>query len=294
MTAPGTRADRSGRADPPGRPGTRSDTGTDTRTDTGTGTDTGTVTDTTTGRRPVQPVATLLGVLGLGLCLVLSLDVVSAAVALVIELALAPLLRVPVRRLLLATSPVLLAVPLTGVSIALYGRASGREWFDLGFAHVTDGSLVLALATMLRVLAVGLPSVALFVRVDPTDLADGLAQVLRLPARFVLGALAAIRMMTLLGQDWRQLAMARRARGLGDGPRLRRAASMSFALLVVALRRATTLAVAMESRGFGAPGRRTWARPARLGGREWGMIAVLVGIGVVSIAVSVAAGTWRA
>lgn len=246
------------------------------------------------GIRGVQPVASLLGVLGLGVFLVLSLDVVSAAVALGLELALLPLLRIPPRTLLLRTSPVLLAVPLTALSIALYGRPSGREWFDLGFAHVTDGSLTLALATALRVLAIGLPGVVLFVRADPTDLADGLAQVLRLPARFVLGALAAVRMITLLGDDWRQLAMARRARGLADTGRVRRAASMAFALLVLALRRGTTLAVAMESRGFGAPGRRTWARPARFSGPEWGMVAVLVGIGVVATAVAVAAGTWRA
>ncbi|TDW73362.1 energy-coupling factor transport system ATP-binding protein [Curtobacterium sp. PhB25] len=247
-----------------------------------------------TDRAAVQPVASLVGVLALGVCLVLSLDVMSAAVALAVELALLPLLRLPVRTLLLRVSPVLVAVPLTAVSIALYGRPSGREWFDFGFAHVTDGSLTLALATALRVLAVGLPAVALFIRVDPTDLADGLAQVLRLPARFVLGALAAIRMMTLLVDDWRQLAMARRARGLADTGRLRRGASMAFALLVLALRRATTLAVAMESRGFGAPGRRTWARVARFAWPEWAMVAVLVGIGVASIAVAVAAGTWRA
>ncbi|WP_182064880.1 ATP-binding cassette domain-containing protein [Curtobacterium sp. ME12] len=242
----------------------------------------------------VQPVASLIGVLALGVCLVLSLDVVSAAVALALELALLPLLRLPVRTLLLRLAPVLVAVPLTAVSIALYGRPSGREWFDLGFAHVTDGSLTLALATALRVLAVGVPAIALFVRVDPTDLADGLAQVLRLPARFVLGALAAVRMMTLLVDDWRQLAMARRARGLADSGRLRRGATMAFALLVLALRRATTLAVAMESRGFGAPGRRTWARVARFAGPEWAMVAALVGIGVVSITVAVSVGTWRA
>ncbi|MCS6587330.1 ATP-binding cassette domain-containing protein [Curtobacterium flaccumfaciens] len=247
-----------------------------------------------TGIVGVQPVASLIGVLALGVCLVLSLDVVSAAVALALELALLPLLRLPVRTLLLRLAPVLLAVPLTAVSIALYGRPSGREWFDLGFAHVTDGSLTLALATALRVLAVGVPAIALFVRVDPTDLADGLAQVLRLPARFVLGALAAVRMMTLLVDDWRQLAMARRARGLADSGRLRRGATMAFALLVLALRRATTLAVAMESRGFGAPGRRTWARVARFAGPEWAMVAALVGIGAVSIAVAVSVGTWRA
>ncbi|WP_412147647.1 ATP-binding cassette domain-containing protein [Curtobacterium flaccumfaciens] len=287
------------------RPGPPDRTDTDDRTDAADGADVADGTDRTDpARRPlparatgipgVQPVASLVGVLALGVCLVLSLDVVSAAVALALELALLPLLRLPVRTLLLRLAPVLVAVPLTAVSIALYGRPSGREWFDLGFAHVTDGSLTLALATALRVLAVGVPAIALFVRVDPTDLADGLAQVLRLPARFVLGALAAVRMMTLLVDDWRQLAMARRARGLADSGRLRRGATMAFALLVLALRRATTLAVAMESRGFGAPGRRTWARVARFAGPEWAMVAVLVGIGVVSIAVAVSVGTWRA
>lgn len=273
MTAPGTAAHAPGRSAPPGR---------------GTG-----PVATPRGVRGVQPVASLLGVLALGVCLVLSLDVVSAAVALALELALVPLLRISPRMLLLRTSPVLVAVPLTALSIALYGKPSGREWFDFGFAHVTDGSLALALATALRVLAVGLPAVVLFIRVDPTDLADGLAQLLRLPARFVLGALAAIRMVTLLGDDWRQLGMARRARGVADTGRLRRGASMAFALLVLALRRATTLAVAMESRGFGAPGKRTWARTARFAGPEWAMVAVLVGIGAVSIVVAVCAGTWR-
>nr|WP_232536653.1 ATP-binding cassette domain-containing protein [Curtobacterium flaccumfaciens] len=287
------------------RPGPPDRTDTDDRTDAADGADVADGTDRTNPlRRPlparatgipgVQPVASLIGVLALGVCLVLSLDVVSAAVALALELALLPLLRLPVRTLLLRLASVLVAVPLTAVSIALYGRPSGREWFDLGFAHVTDGSLTLALATALRVLAVGVPAIALFVRVDPTDLADGLAQVLRLPARFVLGALAAVRMMTLLVDDWRQLAMARRARGLADSGRLRRGATMAFALLVLALRRATTLAVAMESRGFGAPGRRTWARVARFAGPEWAMVAVLVGIGVVSISVAVSVGTWRA
>ncbi|MGN8051402.1 energy-coupling factor transporter transmembrane component T family protein [Curtobacterium sp. 22159] len=273
MTAPTPAAGAPDRAAPPGRPDG---------------------TERARGIRGVQPVAPLLGVLALGVCLVTSLDVVTAAVALGIEVALLPLLRIPPRTLLLRTSPVLVAVPLTAISIALYGRPSGRHWFDLGPAHVTDGSLTLALATALRVLAVGLPAVVLFIRVDPTDLADGLAQLLRLPARFVLGALAAVRMMTLLGEDWRQLGMARRARGVADTGRLRRGATMAFALLVLALRRATTLAVAMESRGFGAPGRRTWARTARFAGPEWAMVGVLVGIGVVSISVAVCAGTWRA
>ncbi|MFZ7088219.1 ATP-binding cassette domain-containing protein [Curtobacterium sp. RRHDQ10] len=241
----------------------------------------------------VNPAASLVGVLVLAVCLVTSLDVVSATTALALELLLLPLVRVRLGTLLRRGAPLLVAGPLAGVGIALYGRADGRTLFDLGLVHVTDGSLGLALATVLRLIAIGLPTIALFARVDPTDLADGLAQVLRLPARFVLGALAAIRMTTLMREDWRVLGMARRARGTAGRGRFRRGASMAFALLVLALRRATTLAVAMESRGFGAPGRRTWARESRFGPREWAMLAALLGIGLAAIGAAVAAGTWH-
>jgi energy-coupling factor transport system permease protein len=245
------------------------------------------------GVRGVAPVASLLASIALGVCLVTSLDVVSAAVALALELLLLPLVRLPLRSLLLRAVPMLVAAPFAGISIALYGRGSGRTWFDLGFAHVTNGSLVLAIATVLRLLAIALPAVVLLAGVDPTDLADGLAQTLRLPARFVLGALAAVRMTSLLREDWRQLSMARRARGIADTGRIKRGASMAFALLVLALRRATTLAVAMESRGFGAPGRRTWARPARFAGPEWALVCVCAAIGLVAVAAAVLAGTWH-
>ena len=56
-------------------------------------------------------------------------------------------------------------------------------------------------------------------RTDPTDLADALAQVLRLPARFMLAALAATRLFGVMAAEWRSMSLARRARGLGDdGP----------------------------------------------------------------------------
>ena len=139
--------------------------------------------------------------------------------------------------------------------------------------RISEGSLTLALATFFRVLAIGLPAVVLFVTVDPTDLADGLAQLLRLPARFVLGALAGMRLLGLLTDDWRALALARRARGVADTGRVRRVLGMAFALLVLSIRRGSTLATAMEARGFGGTGPRTWARESRFGWREWVLLA---------------------
>src|SRR6185312_9202522 len=200
----------------------------------------------------INPVAKLGASALIALPLIFTLDVVSAAVALVLELLLLPFAGLGWREFWLRTWPVWLAAPLTALTIALYGEVSGTVYVDWFLVRVSDGSLELALATLLRVLAIALPSVVLFVTVDPTDLADGLAQVLHLPARFVLGALAGLRMVGLFLDDWRALELARRARGVADRGRVRRFLGMAFALLVLSLRRGSKLATAMEARGFGA------------------------------------------
>ena len=158
----------------------------------------------------MNPVAGLVAALLLAALLVPSIDPVSAGVALALELALLPLLRVPPRLFWRRTWPVWVAAPLAALTVALYGRASGTVYAEFLLVRISDGSLLLALATGLRVLAIGLPAVALFARIDPTEFADALGQRLRLPARFVLGALAGVRMLGLAQEDWRTVALARR------------------------------------------------------------------------------------
>ncbi len=245
------------------------------------------------GISTVNPVAKLGAALAIALPLVLTIDPVSAAVALALELPLLLMAGLGPRRFLRRTWPVLLAAPLGAVTIALYGAEGGTvyaEWFVI---RVSEGSLTLALATLLRILAIGLPAVVLFVTVDPTDLADGLAQIVRLPARFVLGALAGMRLMSLLAEDWRALALARRARGVAESGRIRRGVGMVFALFVLSIRRGSTLATAMEARGFGGAGARTWARESRLGGRDWALIGAGAAISATALAVAVLTGSWN-
>ncbi len=170
---------------------------------------------------------------------------------------------------------------------------SGQVYFEFLFARVSDGSIELAVATFLRVLAIGLPAVVLFMTVDPTDLADGLAQRVRLPARFVLGSLAGFRLVGLFIDDWRALGLARRARGVADRGRVRRLGGQAFALLVLAIRRGSALATAMEARGFGAEVERVWARESPWGWREWATLTTGLLMGVLAIAAAVVAGTWN-
>ncbi len=241
----------------------------------------------------VNPVAKLAAALLLSACLVLTVDWVSSAVALTLEIAVLPLAGLPARTFWLRTAAVWIAAPLTAVTIALYGQPSGRVYAEFLFARVSDGSIELAIATLLRVLAIGLPAVVLFVTIDPTDLADGLSQLLHLPSRFVLGALAALRLVGLFADDWRSLALARRARGVADSGRIRRLAGQAFALLVLSLRRGNKLATAMEARGFGSSAHRTWARQSRWRGRDWVMVVIGAAIGAVAVAASVSTGQWN-
>jgi energy-coupling factor transport system permease protein len=241
----------------------------------------------------INPVAKLGASALIAIPLVFTLDWVSAAVALLLECLLLPFAGLRWREFWVRTWPVWLAAPLTGLTIALYGQSSGTVYVEWFVVRISDGSLELAIATLLRVLAIALPSVVLFVTVDPTDLADGLGQILRLPARFVLGALAGLRMIGLFLDDWRALELARRARGVADRGRLRRFLGMAFALLVLSIRRGAKLATAMEARGFGAPGERTWARESHFGSREWALLAIGCGIAGIAVAASVMAGTWN-
>nr|WP_234661846.1 energy-coupling factor transporter transmembrane component T [Agromyces marinus] len=225
--------------------------------------------------------------------LIITVDWVSAAIAAGIQLVLFAIAGVTPRLLLRRTWPILIAAPLAGLSMLLYGKPSGTVYWEFWVAKITDGSIELAVAVTLRVLAIGIPAALLFMRVDPTDLADGLAQIWRLPARFVLGALAATRLVGLFVEDWRAMALSRRARGIGDHGALRRGATMAFALLVLAIRRGSKLATAMEARGFGSETTRTWARVSTVGPRDVLLIVLAVLIAAVSLAGAVWAGTFH-
>lgn len=241
----------------------------------------------------VNPVAKLAAVFVVSITLILTIDWVSAVVALALECLLLAFTRLPVRAVLLRTTPLLIAAPLAGLTTVLYGEPSGHTYWAWWAIEVSDGSISFGIATMLRILAVGIPAIVLFITIDPTDLADGLAQIVRLPARFVMGGLAALRLVGLFVDDWRALELARRARGVADTGRVRRVLGQSFALLVLSIRRGSKLATAMEARGFGARTKRTWARVSVFVARDWAVIAIGCAVAACAVAVSLAAGSWN-
>ena len=245
----------------------------------------------------LNPVAKLAVAIIVSCSLLLSIDWVSAAIALLLEAVLLAWCGLSARQFWLRTAPVWIAAPLAALTTILYGEDSGSVLWQFAFITVSEGSVQLGLAIALRVLAIGLPGIVLLATTDPTDLAAGLAQVLHLPARFVLGGLAGLRLVGILIEDWRSMTLARRARGVGDGAGLlgdaRRFIGLAFALLVISVRRGSKLATAMEAKGFGSDEPRTWARPSVFGGRDLALVGIGIGIAAASIAVAVWAGTWR-
>ncbi|MEE2524220.1 energy-coupling factor transporter transmembrane component T [Pseudarthrobacter sp. J75] len=243
-----------------------------------------------------NPLAKFAAVILISMVLALSVDWVSASVALVGELAVLPLAGLTLGLLWRRGWPLIIAAVVGGWSTAIIAEDSGAVLVDAGIWTISEGSLELGLGFLLRGLAIALPAVILMSCTDPTDLADALAQKARLPHRFVLGTLAAMRLVGLMAEEWQTIGMARRARGVGSHgsplQRLRATLGQSFGLLVQALRRATRLAVTMEARGFGTS-ERTWARESTYSRLDLWVVLGGVVIAAAAVSAAVVVGTWN-
>ena len=126
--------------------------------------------------------------------------------------------------------------------------------------------LEVAAGAALRVLCLLVPSAFVVGFIDPEALGDHLAQRLRLPARPVVAATAALQRLQSFDALWGELMTTRRVRGIradrGLLARAREAVVVTGGLLVGALGQASNLALAMDARGFAEAGQRTWAGPA--------------------------------
>ncbi|WKD57899.1 Energy-coupling factor transporter transmembrane protein EcfT [Corynebacterium capitovis DSM 44611] len=241
----------------------------------------------------VNPVTRILAVALFTTPLMLTLDWVSATIAIALSVAAAPLCGVGWARLARRSWPLVILAPISGIPLALYGQSGGAVLAQWGLIQVTELSLSLAGAMVVRVLAIALPVVILSADVDPTDLGDGLSQVLRLPERFVIGTVAAFRMLTLLRDDLDALRRSRRSRGIADTGRLHHALSLAFGLLVMSLRRAGKLSSAMEARGFGRFPTRSHARVSRLHRIDWVVLAASVACAAFAVGTAWCTGSFR-
>ncbi|WP_317642386.1 ATP-binding cassette domain-containing protein [Bombiscardovia apis] len=240
----------------------------------------------------INPSYRLIGAFVLALPLFFSLDWLSALTALGIEVVLLMAAGFSPWRIVRSTWPLFLGAPGSAIAVLLYGKSGGAVLWQWGLMHVTERSAVLAGATALRILAIGIPAIIMMLGIDATDLADSFSQVLHLPDRFVYGGLAGMRLFSVLQDDWSALTASRRSRGLGDESKVKAFLPQAFALLVLSIRRSTMLAEAMEARGFGGLSPRSHARVSQVRARDYCFLAICLAVPLVALSVAWWSGTF--
>jgi energy-coupling factor transport system permease protein len=243
-----------------------------------------------------NPVAKLVAAFAVAATLLPTVDLVTPSLVLAAELVALPFYGLRLGLLLRRGWPLLVAATGVGLSNLLFASGGGRVLVDWGPIDISESSLHAGGSLALRVLAIALPGVLAFMTTDPTDLADALVQQARLPWRFALGTLAALRLLPLLAYDWRMMTLARRARGVEAGrspvAKVQVFGTLAFALLVGAVRRGVRLATAMDARGFGSATVRTYARRQRMRRTDWAYLGAVVLLLTGATVVSVTLGAW--
>lgn len=240
---------------------------------------------------------------------------IKLATALVLSLVLVLVID-PVTPLLFLVLAWVAAVWLGGVGAGTFLRtllplaviALGFVWTNALFAVPAPGDAVWRIGPFvasasglrfgvgigLRGLAIGAVSLAALRTSDPTRLVVSLVRNLRVPYRIGYAMLAAYRFFPIIGEEYAQIRLAQRVRGIRPrSPVARASAALRgvVPLFAEATRRATRIAVAMDARGFASAGERTYWREVPVRRSDWLFAAAGLALGAAILAAG-ALGGW--
>lgn len=234
----------------------------------------------------------------LSLVLVLVLDPITPLLFLTLTLGAGLLAgRIPLGAYLRAFVPlVLVGLGFVWTNALFAVTAEGDVTHVLGPFRISERGLAFGTAIALRGLAVGALSVTFVLTTDPTDLAVSLVRHARLPFRIVYALLAGYRFLPYFTAEYAQVRLAQRLRGGGPSSarrRLTEPARLVLPLLALAIRRATRIGVAMDSRGFSAATSetRTTYRQVPLTWRD-ALMALITATTAALLIAAGAAGGW--
>ncbi len=155
----------------------------------------------------------------------------------------------------------------TGV---LFYAGDGSEAPSLvgGPFHITPAGLIYACTMVTRTLAIFATSSLFVLTTNPVDFVVALVQQARLPVRVGYAVFAAYRFVPLVQEELGNIRAAHQVRGATTGrgiaARVRQTIGYAIPLLAISVRRAERVALAMDSRGFGARPDRTFFRTTTL------------------------------
>lgn len=202
------------------------------------------------------------------------------------------LARVPVRRFIrpLLLFMVLGALGFISANAFFYTPLPGRPvtilWQAGGVRIILEGIRV-GISLTLRMLAIVTLSILFVATTDPTDFVLSLIQQARFPFRLGYGILVAYRFLPLWRTELEIIRAAHRIRGAGERPTLRgrweQLQRYAVPLLASAIRKSERVAIAMDSKAFGALPQRTYYRDVHVRRMDWAFLAgcVLAAVAIV-------------
>jgi energy-coupling factor transporter transmembrane protein EcfT len=166
-------------------------------------------------------------------------------------------------------------------------RQVWRMRWMLLFLFILDALLIdleLAIAVTLRLVLLGGVFTLLLGTTTISEFSLGLER-LSLPYRYAFSLGLAFHSLSLLGEEWRAIQEAQRARGILPGlanwrALLRQAAdlaALSVPATVLTTRRAWAITEAASARGFDAPGRRPYRR-LKMSWIDWAALALTIAL----------------
>jgi energy-coupling factor transport system permease protein len=230
-----------------------------------------------------NPAVKLLALMVMVLALTMAFDPWTPLAFLVIGLAAVRWLgRVPLRRLwrpLLAFF-LLGAFGFLGSNALFYAPDAGQTLhviWQAGPLRVSVEGITVGVSLTLRMMALIVFSMIFITTTDPTAFILSLIQQARLPYRLGYGILVAYRFAPLWRGELETIRAAHRIRGAGERATLRgrweQLRRYAVPLLAGAIRKAERVAIAMDSKAFGALPQRTYYRRLRVTPADWALLA---------------------
>uniref|UniRef100_A0A7C4B9M5 Energy-coupling factor transporter transmembrane protein EcfT n=1 Tax=Thermofilum pendens TaxID=2269 RepID=A0A7C4B9M5_THEPE len=190
---------------------------------------------------------------------------------------------------LLSSIVVLLAHVLTASALVALGRVRVKRGFALGALTTLVGytwvnyalfvsnlgmtpgeALARVLLLDARIIAIILYSAFFVGTTDPVALATSLSLQLRAPYTYAFMSFVTLRSAPIILGDLENMIAIRRVKGyLSWRHPYRYPLSLLMPILYLSARRATLMAIAMESRGFGKYSHRTYMKPTEITLRDW-------------------------
>lgn len=179
------------------------------------------------------------------------------------------------------------AVATAGLASLLYAAPSGQVFLHLGYMVISERSIEVAIAAMLRILVIALPALLIGGAVSAHEFLATCAVRRILPDRVALATLIALRLVPVISSDLDETRQARRANGRSSSP-----VAVALTTLVIAIRRAIRMSDVAEIRGFSRTNR-TWSVYRPLGVRDWVLMSGAVAIGLSAMILVAYVGAWN-